>query len=342
MKVLTMLAFMVIAAFLGITLASTQQQIQPVNAVIGDESFLETFGRRPDLQTSETLRIETHLAYVEQKLRSRNVAHLPMHLQKKRQQLLKLLQQYRNTGRFPKNHGYPEERRPCFMDREGAICAVGYLIEQTAGREVAERINTRHQYDYIQDMDMPEVKEWIRQSGLTEEECAMIQPSYFSYGPDEYVSRNHISTAYGISSGIAGGLSVGISVLNIHQLQTGSNDKWIPAIGILSGAGEVLLGLTNRPEPLGTAYKINGKYVDMKNMVCGGCYGTLTQVHYINRHQEILSWTNVSLGALTMALSSWNLFHKKDENQKHFQKSTRYAVTALPNSGIRLTMLKSF
>lgn len=342
MKVLTMLAFMVIAAFLGMTLASSQKQLQPVNAMIGDESFVETFGRRPDNQTSEALRIETHLAYVEKKLRSRNVTHLPEHLQKKRQQLLELLEEYRDAGRFPKNYDYPSERRPCFIDRDGAICAVGYLIEQTAGRAVAERINTRHQYDYIQDMEMPEVKEWIQQSGLTEEECAMIQPSYFSYGPSEYVSRNRISTAYGISSGIAGGLGLGISALNIHQLQTGSNDQWIPAIGMLSGAGEIVLGLVNRPEPLGTAYKIDGKYVDMKNMICGGCYGTLTEVYYTNRHQEILSWANVSLGALTMALSSWNLFHRKEENQKHFQKSTRYGVTALPNSGIRITMLKSF
>lgn len=184
MKVLTMLAFMVIAAFLGMTLASTQQQIQPVNAIIGDESFVETFGRRPDNQTSEALRIETHLAYVEKKLRSRNVTHLPEHMQKKRQQLLDLLEEYRDAGRFPKNYDHPSERRPCFIDQDGAICAVGYLIEQTAGREVAERINTRHPYDYIQDMDMPEVKEWIRQSGLTEEECAMIQPAYTFQSPD--------------------------------------------------------------------------------------------------------------------------------------------------------------
>ncbi len=184
MKVLTMIAFMAIAAFLGMTLASTQRQIQPINAVIGDESFIETFGRRPDLQTSEPLRIETHLAYVEQKLRSRKVTHLPEPLQKKRQQLLTLLQQYRDAGHFPKNHDYPEERRPCLMDREGTLCAIGYLIEQTAGREVAERINTRHQYDYIQDMNMPEVKEWIQQSGLTEEEWAMIQPEYRFQSPN--------------------------------------------------------------------------------------------------------------------------------------------------------------
>ncbi|PQA52868.1 MULTISPECIES: hypothetical protein [Siphonobacter] len=178
MKVLTMLGFMVMAAFLGITLASTQQQLQPINTVLGDESFIATYGRKPDLRTPQSLRIETHLAYVEDKLRQSSVTHLPAHLQQKRQRLLDLLQQYREAGNFPQSEPNVGQYKPCFMDKNGTICAVGYLIEQTEGRAIAERINARHPYDYIQDMDMPEVQEWIESSGLTEEEYEMIQTSH--------------------------------------------------------------------------------------------------------------------------------------------------------------------
>ncbi len=170
-----MLGFMVMAAFLGITLASTQHQLQPINVVLGDESFIAAYGRKPDLNTPHSLRIETHLAYVETKLRQSSVSHLPTHLQQKRQQLLDLLQQYREAGEFPQSDGYSKQPKPCFMDKNGTICAIGYLIEQTEGRTVAERINALHPYNYIQDMDMPEVQQWIANSGFTEEECRMIQ-----------------------------------------------------------------------------------------------------------------------------------------------------------------------
>ena len=95
-----------------------------------------------------------------------------------RLKMLDLLHMYWTKGIFPKNYDYPGRRIPCFIDKDGNICAVGYLIAQTAGREVAERINAKFKYDYLLEMNDKTIDAWVEASGLSKVECAMIQPSY--------------------------------------------------------------------------------------------------------------------------------------------------------------------
>ena len=151
----------------------------PINTIIGDISYLEKFGELPDRSTDEQLRIVTHLAYAEQLLRNKDVSELSIELQDKRAALLDLLHDYWKSGVFPTNYD-KRDRRPCFIDNDGVICAVGYLVEQTAGRQAAEDISALFQYDYVVDMDVPELAEWVANSGLTIEEYAIIQPTYIS------------------------------------------------------------------------------------------------------------------------------------------------------------------
>ena len=151
-----------------------------INAVLGDVSFVQKFGKAPTEATNERLRIQTHLEYVENLLRKADVAHLSTRLRERRSALLDKLHDYRLAGEFPTNLDFPQERRPCFIDAAGNICAVGYLIEQTAGRALAERITEAHKYDFLADMQMPELTAWVEASGLTARECAMVQPQYFS------------------------------------------------------------------------------------------------------------------------------------------------------------------
>ncbi|HTL82580.1 MAG TPA: hypothetical protein VL651_12795 [Bacteroidia bacterium] len=149
-----------------------------VNPILGDISFVKKFGHLPDSATDEVLRIKTHFEYVENLLRQKDVSYLPPELQVKRGKLLDLLHQYAAAGIFPHNYDHPEKRVPCFIDKNGNICAVGFLIEKTAGREIAEEINRKHQDQKIFEMNDSEVDDWIASSGLTKEECAMIQPTY--------------------------------------------------------------------------------------------------------------------------------------------------------------------
>jgi type I restriction-modification system DNA methylase subunit len=133
------------------------QEKNTVNAVLGDESFVQAFQQLPDDNTNEVLRLQTHLSYVESLLRSKPTTHLNSQQKEKRELALQLLHRYWNNGVFPRNYEYTE-RRPCFIDRDGNICAVGYLIEKTVGREVAEEINQKHQYNYLLEMNEPVIE----------------------------------------------------------------------------------------------------------------------------------------------------------------------------------------
>jgi hypothetical protein len=152
--------------------------VMPVNAVIGDLSYWTRFGRWPGPEADEDTRIRTHLAYVERLLRSRPTAHLSPAQRTARTRHLDRLHTYWTRGVFPRNDRFPDRRQPTFIDSAGRICAVGYLIEQSAGRAVAERINARYKYAYLHTIEMPLLEDWIAQSGLTKHELAMIQPAY--------------------------------------------------------------------------------------------------------------------------------------------------------------------
>src|SRR5215216_4015200 len=126
----------IVSLFLAVCLTAegySQAFSQTINPVIGDQSFIQSFGIRPGAATDEQLRIQTHLRFVEQKLRSEKDKRLSRRQQIKREKILNLLHEYWTRGVFPSNFDYPDERRPCFIDRDGKICAVGYLIEKTLG-----------------------------------------------------------------------------------------------------------------------------------------------------------------------------------------------------------------
>jgi hypothetical protein len=152
-------------------------QVDPVSGIIGDKSYIEKFGHTPGFGANEKLRIQTHLEYVETMLGRVNTGRFTPAELESRQKMIRLLHDYRLAGKFPSNYDMPV-RRPCFQDKDGNICAVGYLVQQTAGQEAVDKINAKHQYSYIEEMQVPELEQWILASGLSKEECAMIQPTY--------------------------------------------------------------------------------------------------------------------------------------------------------------------
>jgi hypothetical protein len=160
---------------------------QGANHHIGDESFIEKFGRPPTAQDPEGVRMTTHLQHVHDWLASRPATR--PELAAKRAAILAALERYIAKGTTPRNLDLPW-RTPVFIDEEGTICAVGFLIESTAGRALPEQIAKVHRYDFIEDIAaaMPEVQQWIADSGLTLEEIQTIQPAYEEPEVDEWRS----------------------------------------------------------------------------------------------------------------------------------------------------------
>lgn len=151
-------------------------QQHTVNAVVGDSSWYHLQPKKDLSSATENERISTHLRYVLSMLRSKTIENVEA--SDTRKEALNLLEDYIALEAFPCNFALSESRRPCFIDDSGNICAVGYLLEQTAGRAEAERINSLYQYDFIADMKDAGLKAWQESVGLSMRELAMIQPAY--------------------------------------------------------------------------------------------------------------------------------------------------------------------
>jgi hypothetical protein len=134
------------------------------NHHLGDDSFVAEVGRAPTSADSEALRMRTHLRYVRDRLAQRPPTR--PELAARRAELLGYLDDYIAHGIAPRNDALPW-RSPVFIDDGGNICAVGYLIERSVGRALAERIARAHRYDFLEDIAaaLPEVRAWVESSG---------------------------------------------------------------------------------------------------------------------------------------------------------------------------------
>jgi hypothetical protein len=250
------------------------------------------------------------LEYVESLLRKASTAHLTKKQKKNRQKAIENLHFYWTAGVFPENREFLNDRKPCFIDAKGNLCAVGYLIEQSAGREVAEQINARYQYEYLMKMEWKVIDEWIASSGLTKLECAMIQPSY---GPTP--TENYITPGFGYATAVFSGANVALSVMNVSQINRQNQGLFTPILGMVLGAGQITLGALNFPE---IQYGWSGSY--------------------INETQRNYALMNVALGTSTMIFSTWSLITRKPDKTRNVS----WNVGAFPTNRNQLNVAFSF
>jgi hypothetical protein len=310
MKNLVQLLLCFLVAFNCLKINAKNDNVQPINAILGDISFFEKYSCLPTQSASEVLRIQTHLEYVESLLRNASTAHLTKKQKKNRQKAIENLHFYWTAGVFPENREFLNDRKPCFIDAKGNLCAVGYLIEQSVGRGVAEQINARYQYEYLMDMEWNVIDEWIASSGLTKLECAMIQPSY---GPTP--TENYITPGFGFATAVFSGANVALSVMNISQINRQSKGLFTPILGMVLGAGQITLGALNFPE---IQYGWSGSY--------------------INEAQRNYALVNVALGTSSVIFSTWSLITRKPAKTRNVS----WNVGAFPTNRNQLNVVFSF
>lgn len=281
--------------------------LQEVNAILHDQSFISVFGKVPEANTNEELRIKVHLFYVEKLLREKNTNTLNDAQKVNRLLVLDLLHKYWVAGIFPKNEKFAGERKPCFIDAEGRICAVGYLIKQTKGRKLAEEINLKYQYDFVLDMHEQAINSWANEFGLTLEECAMIQPTYGPiYSETDYAG---ISSGYWFTSATATAGNSFINTINLIDLfNSKKNNGRLPFFGLVTGTGQIVLGLANI----------------RKKSVIARINGPTTYVSYA--HQNSLSAFNIFSGTATIVTSFLNL----NADIRNKKRKTAFAIYSYP------------
>jgi len=94
------------------------------------------------------------------------------------------LDAYRYRGRFPLNQSYPGRVLPIFVDSHDTACAVGHLMRQSGWQAAVAGVHSTNNLVYVPQVNGGPVWAWILQSGLTQEEAALVQPGYpYPAGP---------------------------------------------------------------------------------------------------------------------------------------------------------------
>ncbi|MCG8373357.1 MAG: hypothetical protein MI700_07480 [Balneolales bacterium] len=283
-------SFIVALAFTWGSLNANALNQDFINAVIGNVSFQNKFERLPAAADSEELRITVHLEYVLTLLGETEISHLSNKQQKNRALLLSHLRDYIDQRAFPKNYDYQNERRPTFIDKDGNICAVGYLVQQTAGKEAAETINNKYKYDYVLEMESDLLDSWLQEHGLSKLEAAMIQPAYGGFPPvQEQITDNDLRTDYIVSS--LGLMTLqtafsSISYMNKNSYKTNA-DLTVLSGGL--GVASIALGL----------YNLNRSEESIP--VC--C--TFNETVVVNESRRNLSYANIAFGSASVLLNTF-------------------------------------
>lgn len=113
----------------------------------------------------------------EKATQTRRVADVYRQLLQERMKNIERLRQYHEQGVFPRNY-YRPGQVPVFVDVHGTHCAVGYLVKESGNTDLVSQIVKLDNYVYVKDVKDGPFIDWIAWSGLTQEECARIQPTY--------------------------------------------------------------------------------------------------------------------------------------------------------------------
>ncbi len=125
----------------------------------------------------ERKRIKLHFIKVEQELRCADVSHLNKKSKENRAKMIQIHHQYWKREIFPKNTTH-KMKIPQIKDPSGTPCAVAYMLENTGNSKLVSQLAAENNLVYIKDVHEGPLLDWLKESGLTKEEAARIQPAY--------------------------------------------------------------------------------------------------------------------------------------------------------------------
>ncbi|MBL0127211.1 MAG: hypothetical protein IPP83_07060 [Flavobacteriales bacterium] len=130
--------------------------------------------------------VRAHLAEVLGVLNAAKTSHLTADQLTSRTELIAVLADYAQQGRFPINY-YRHVRIPVFIDEHDTHCAVGYLMQYTGCEAMARRIATTNNYAWVREITDPELGAWQIASGFSLDELKLIQGAYDFYERDAFL-----------------------------------------------------------------------------------------------------------------------------------------------------------
>lgn len=190
----------------------------------------------------EVHRIQVHLEGAERLLRSASTISLNAQQRIARAHNIERLRAYRLRGEFPHNTGHPGRRMPYFVDNRGVLCAVGFLIAESGGNDLVERIRATRNNARIRELSGdPALVAWLHDAGLTLAEAARIQPAY-GYEPDPDV----VPSGYAMTTAMASVANGGLIAWNVSGSGRAQGRGYL---GMAVGGLTVALGTSRLDEP---------------------------------------------------------------------------------------------
>lgn len=126
-------------------------------------------------QWADHTRHRLYLERLEKQLRRADTSHLSFARRYAREMNLDRLQAYGKAGIFPRNTDYPGKRLPCFIDKYGTRCAVAHLMEKSGYPDLVKKMARTNSHMRVKDIKDGPALDWIKRSGLTQEELARMQ-----------------------------------------------------------------------------------------------------------------------------------------------------------------------
>jgi hypothetical protein len=186
---------------------------------------------------SEQTRLRAHFDSVDGELRTANVAGLNAQQRAMRVKLIAWLRDYRNAGSFPENDRFADRAMPFFRDSHATLCAMAYLVDRSGRGDIVDHIARTRNNAFIHELvDDAQLVDWLKNSGLTVDEAARIQPTY---GPPPVIVDNpdRVSSNYALLSMGLGGAALGSIGMNVFSPSRFSN-----ALGFIAGVAAIAAG----------------------------------------------------------------------------------------------------
>lgn len=157
-----------ISVALLIVLAGTSCQHDSATAQPGGGGYttLSTASLSAVDNVDENSREAARLAYTEDLLRRKSTRQLPSHQRRRRYQALKLLHAYRTAAEV----SAAANTATTLLDSQGHPVALRYLLQHTGGEQALQQL----QPGALSTTDNRALRHWARMSGLSLEECALI------------------------------------------------------------------------------------------------------------------------------------------------------------------------
>jgi hypothetical protein len=269
-------------------------------------TILVTMAARPvadRTSDAEMARLRSHFATVLRELREADASRLSSAQLSARSEMIRRLEAYAASGRFPHNHILAGRYTPVFRDEHGTLCAMGFLIASTGRDDIVNDVVRSANLARIPELAAdPRLGAWLDSTGLTVGEAARIQPQYDGDGcrgcidPPPVQPTTHteirVNPVYYVGSAGISALNTVATALNLMSTSA-TTARRSSAVGFIAGATQVVLGAFVLDQPA------TPRAVGVANMVIGGAsVGTALWRAWKLKASEVVAARAVSLAPI--------------------------------------------